>query len=228
MTSHRLPPPLGAMNATPFSGIDGSDHAVLLLHGLVELAARIALSRPTFADEGLCHAYAGIARLQRRHRTSADGAMDQRGRRGVRPARRTASAAVSICGLSMGATLAAAVAHERLAARALLLLSITLNYDGLGDSRIGFLLDYVAITRALRSRYRYREQELLRAAQRGVALEDRARCRRTTSAKSDWRSSACWRLTRGRAALAGYEEAQEHRHRLPDYSRHRRRNLEAA
>jgi carboxylesterase len=65
---------------------------------------------------------------------------------------------VSICGLSMGATLAAALAHERPAARALVLLSITLSYDGWAIPWYRFLLDYVYYT-PLRSRYRYREHE---------------------------------------------------------------------
>jgi carboxylesterase len=58
----------------------------------------------------------------------------------------------------MGATLAAALAHERPAARALVLLSITLSYDGWAIPWYRFLLDYVYYT-PLRSRYRYREHE---------------------------------------------------------------------
>jgi carboxylesterase len=65
---------------------------------------------------------------------------------------------VSVCGLSMGATLAAAVAHQRPAARALLLLSITLSYDGWAIPWYLFMFDYLYYT-PLRSRYRYREHE---------------------------------------------------------------------
>lgn len=63
---------------------------------------------------------------------------------------------VSVCGLSMGATLALAVVHARPAARALALLSTTLDYDGWAIPWYRFLLDWVYYT-PMRHRWRYRE-----------------------------------------------------------------------
>ncbi len=63
---------------------------------------------------------------------------------------------VSICGLSMGATLSLAVAHARPTARAVALLSTTLDYDGWAIPWYRFLLDWIYYT-PMRNRWRYRE-----------------------------------------------------------------------
>ncbi|MCC8395743.1 alpha/beta fold hydrolase [Paraburkholderia sp. MMS20-SJTR3] len=65
---------------------------------------------------------------------------------------------VSICGLSIGATLAIALAAERPAAAALILLSVTLEYDGWAIPWYRFLLGWAWYT-PLRHRWRYREGE---------------------------------------------------------------------
>jgi len=145
------------MNATPFSGIDGGDHAVLLLHGLSSSPLELRFLARLLADEGFA---THTPELPGYSAGTGHQPMEQWISAAVAEFDRLAARHrhVSICGLSMGATLAAAVAHERPAARALLLLSITLNYDGWAIPWYRFLLDYVYYT-PLRSRYRYREQE---------------------------------------------------------------------
>jgi len=145
------------MNATPFSSTDGSDHVVLLLHGLSSSPLELRFLARLLADEGFAtHTpelpgySAGTGHLPMEQ--WIDAAIAEFDKLAAQYQH------VSICGLSMGATLAAAVAHERPAARALLLLSITLNYDGWSLPWYRFLLDYAYYT-PLRSRYRYREQE---------------------------------------------------------------------
>lgn len=65
---------------------------------------------------------------------------------------------VSVGGLSMGATLAAAVCVRRTHVQTLILLSITLNYDGWTIPRYHFLLDLLYFT-PLRRLWRYKEAE---------------------------------------------------------------------
>jgi carboxylesterase len=65
---------------------------------------------------------------------------------------------VSICGLSIGAALSIALAAQRPAARALILLSVTLDYDGWAIPWYRFLLGWAYYT-PLRHRWRYREGE---------------------------------------------------------------------
>jgi carboxylesterase len=67
-------------------------------------------------------------------------------------------ATVSICGLSIGAALSIALVAERPAARALILLSVTLDYDGWAIPWYRFLLGWAYYT-PLRHRWRYREGE---------------------------------------------------------------------
>jgi carboxylesterase len=64
---------------------------------------------------------------------------------------------VSVCGLSMGATLALALVRERPGAQAIVLLSVTLDYDGWAMPWYRFLLGWVYYT-PLRYRWRYREE----------------------------------------------------------------------
>ncbi|MEM5310439.1 alpha/beta fold hydrolase [Paraburkholderia sp. JHI869] len=65
---------------------------------------------------------------------------------------------VSICGLSIGGALALRLIRERPAAQSLVLLSLTLAYDGWAIPWYRFLLDWAYFT-PLRHRYRYREAE---------------------------------------------------------------------
>jgi carboxylesterase len=136
---------------------NGNSHAVLLLHGLSSSPLELRFLARLLSDEGfivhtptLSGYSAGSGHEKMEH--WIDAAVAEFDTLAARYRH------VSVCGLSMGATLAAAVAHERPAARAMLLLSITLNYDGWAIPWYRFLLDYVYYT-PLRSRYRYRERE---------------------------------------------------------------------
>src|SRR5580698_6723892 len=66
-------------------------------------------------------------------------------------------ARVSVCGLSIGAALALAVVKRRPSARAVILLSVTLSYDGWAIPWYRFLLGLAYYT-PLRGRWRYREE----------------------------------------------------------------------
>jgi carboxylesterase len=133
------------------------DHAVLLLHGLSSSPLELRFVARYLAEEGLAT-----------HTPELPGYSAGRGHQPMEEWIRAAVAEfdalaaryrhVSVCGLSMGATLAAALAHQRPAARALLLLSVTLDYDGWAIPGYRFLLNWLYYT-PMRSRYRYREQE---------------------------------------------------------------------
>ncbi|MDR5741065.1 MULTISPECIES: alpha/beta fold hydrolase [unclassified Caballeronia] len=140
-----------------FKTAPSGDHAVLLLHGLSSSPLELRFIARFLGDEGFAT-----------HTPELPGYSAGTGHT---PMEQWISAAVaefdalaaryrhvSICGLSMGATLAAAVAHQRPDARALLLLSITLHYDGWAIPWYRFLLDWLYYT-PMRSRYRYREHE---------------------------------------------------------------------
>ncbi|MFM0327600.1 alpha/beta hydrolase [Caballeronia glebae] len=133
------------------------NHAVLLLHGLSSSPAELRFLARFLAEEGFV---THTPELPGYSAGSGHSAMEHWISAAV--AEWDALAAtyrhVSVCGLSMGATLAAAVALRRPAARALLLLSVTLLYDGWAIPWYRFLLDYAYYT-PLRSRYRYREHE---------------------------------------------------------------------
>ena len=145
------------MSASEWSTGQKGDHAVLLLHGLSSSPLELRFLARFLGDEGFV--------------THAPELAGYSAGTGHQPMEQWISAAVaqfdelaaqyrhvSVCGLSMGATLAAAVAHRRPAARALLLLSITLSYDGWAIPWYLFMFDYLYYT-PLRSRYRYREHE---------------------------------------------------------------------
>lgn len=145
------------MSAPPFSTAQNSDHAVLLLHGLSSSPLELRFLARFLAEEGfithtpeLAGYSAGTGHLPMEQWISAAVAQFD--------ALAVQYRHVSVCGLSMGATLAAAVAQHRPAARALLLLSITLSYDGWAIPWYLFMFDYLYYT-PLRSRYRYREHE---------------------------------------------------------------------
>jgi carboxylesterase len=145
------------MNTPRFPTGPDHEHAVLLLHGLSSSPLELRFLARFLADEGFAthtpelRGYsAGTGNLPMEQ--WIDAALAQFDMLAAQYRH------VSICGLSMGATLAAAVAHQRPAARALLLLSVTLNYDGWAIPWYRFLLNYLYYT-PMRSRYRYREQE---------------------------------------------------------------------
>src|SRR5260370_10432988 len=64
---------------------------------------------------------------------------------------------VSVCGLSIGATLALALVKQRPSAQAIILLSVTLAYDGWAIPWYQFLLGLAYYT-PMRGRWRYREE----------------------------------------------------------------------
>jgi len=169
------------MNAPQDLPARSNDHAVLLLHGLSSSASELRFLARLLTEEGfVTHTpelpgySAGTGHVPMEQWISAAVAEFD--------ALAAQHQHVSVCGLSMGATLAAAVAQQRPAARALLLLSITLNYDGWAIPWYRFLLDYAYYT-PMRSRYRYREHEpyglrnealrskIARAMQRGEISE---------------------------------------------------------
>jgi carboxylesterase len=119
---------------------EGGDHAVLLLHGLssspleMRFLAR-ALNREGFTATApnLGGYSAGTPELQMEAWITAavrefDTLKQQYGR-------------VSVCGLSIGAALALALVDTRPSAHALILLSLTLDYDGWAIPWYRFLLD---------------------------------------------------------------------------------------
>ncbi|MDR6412813.1 alpha/beta hydrolase [Paraburkholderia terricola] len=136
---------------------DVSDHGVLLLHGLssspleMRFLARY-LNGQNFATcipvlEGYS---AGTAEQpMEQWIDAAVAAFDSLADRYRR---------VSVCGLSMGAALALALVRRRPKAQAVMLLSLTLSYDGWAIPWYRFLLDWVYYT-PMRSRWRYRERE---------------------------------------------------------------------
>jgi len=145
------------MKAPTFSTVRSNDHAVLLLHGLSSSPLELRFLARVLADEGFATHTPNISGYSA---GTTHSRMEQWVSAAV--AEFDALAAqythVSLCGLSMGATLCAAVAHERPSARALLLLSVTLNYDGWAIPWYRFLLDYAYYT-PIRSRFHYRERE---------------------------------------------------------------------
>lgn len=66
-------------------------------------------------------------------------------------------ARVSVCGLSIGAALALALVKQRPAAQAIVLLSVTLAYDGWAIPWYRFLMELAYYT-PMRRRWRYREE----------------------------------------------------------------------
>ncbi|QYD67800.1 alpha/beta fold hydrolase [Paraburkholderia edwinii] len=145
------------MKAPPFPTAQNSDHTVLLLHGLSSSPLEMRFLARFLADEGFA---THTPELTGYSAGTGHQPMEQWINAAV--AQFDALAAqyrhVSVCGLSMGATLAAAVVQRRPAARALLLLSITLDYDGWAIPWYLFMFDCLYYT-PLRSRYRYREHE---------------------------------------------------------------------
>lgn len=136
---------------------EGGDHAVLMVHGLssspleMRFLAR-ALMRDgftTFAPTFEGYSAGSPEQGMEAWLAAAIRRFDELAARYEK---------VSICGLSMGATLALALARQRPSAQAVVLLSVTLAYDGWAIPWYRFLLGLAYYT-PMRSRWRYREEE---------------------------------------------------------------------
>jgi len=143
-----------ALNASTFYA--GGDHAVLMLHGLSSSPLEMRHLARYLNSEGFTtcapnlHGYsAGTPELPMEAWVAA--AVREFDALSARYPR------VSVCGLSMGATLALALVRERPSAQAIVLLSVTLDYDGWAMPWYRFLLGWVYYT-PLRHRWRYREE----------------------------------------------------------------------
>jgi carboxylesterase len=137
--------------------LSGDDHAVLMLHGLSSSPLELRYLARYLNSEGFT-ACAPV--LPGYSAGSEEAAME----RWLEAAEREYDALaarykrVSICGLSIGAALSLALAHRRPQAQSLVLLSLTLAYDGWAIPWYRFLLNWAYYT-PLRKRYRYREAE---------------------------------------------------------------------
>ncbi|QQC67936.1 alpha/beta hydrolase [Paraburkholderia ginsengisoli] len=145
------------MSAVGTIAYEAGEHAVLLLHGLssspleLRFLAR-ALYREHFTVVApVLDGYSAGMQEQRMEAWLASAVREF-------DALKAKYASVSICGLSIGAALSAALAAERPAAQALILLSVTLDYDGWAIPWYRFLLGWAYFT-PLRHRWRYREDE---------------------------------------------------------------------
>ncbi|WP_213307016.1 alpha/beta hydrolase [Paraburkholderia sacchari] len=136
---------------------EGDGHAVLLLHGLssspIELRylARYLQSEGFTVRAPLIEGFSAGSREQAMEHW-VEGAVREFDALVARYER------VSVCGLSIGGALALRLVRERPAAQSLVLLSLTLAYDGWAIPWYRFLLDWAYYT-PLRHRYRYREAE---------------------------------------------------------------------
>jgi carboxylesterase len=135
---------------------EGGDHAVLLVHGLssspleMRFLAR-ALARSgftTYAPTFDGYSAGSPERKMEEWLAAAVGKFDELSQRYKR---------VSVCGLSIGATLALALVKQRPSAQAVILLSVTLAYDGWAIPWYQFLLGLAYYT-PMRGRWRYREE----------------------------------------------------------------------
>ncbi|MFX1676319.1 alpha/beta fold hydrolase [Paraburkholderia sp. A2WS-5] len=136
---------------------EGDGHAVLLLHGLSSSPIELRYLARYLQNEGftvrapLIEGYSAGSREQVMERW-VEGAVREFDALATRYER------VSVCGLSIGGALALRLVRERPAAQSLVLLSLTLAYDGWAIPWYRFLLDWAYYT-PLRHRYRYREAE---------------------------------------------------------------------
>ncbi|KQR78616.1 carboxylesterase [Burkholderia sp. Leaf177] len=136
--------------------LEGGDHSVLLLHGLSSSPLEMRFLARALHREGFTVAAPVLSGY-------SAGTIEQRMEAWVAAAveefdalsRRYAH--VSVCGLSIGAALALALAVKRPSAQSVILLSVTLDYDGWAIPWYRFLLGWAYFT-PLRSRWRYREQ----------------------------------------------------------------------
>ncbi|HEV3432345.1 MAG TPA: alpha/beta fold hydrolase [Paraburkholderia sp.] len=136
---------------------EGDGHAVLLLHGLSSSPIELRYLARYLHNEG----FTVCAPLIEGY---SAGSSEQTMEQWVESAAREFDALaaryerVSICGLSIGGALAMRLIRERPSAQSLVLLSLTLAYDGWAIPWYRFLLDWAYYT-PLRNTYRYRESE---------------------------------------------------------------------
>ncbi|WP_028226300.1 alpha/beta hydrolase [Paraburkholderia ferrariae] len=136
---------------------EGDGHAVLLLHGLASSPLELRYLSRYLQGEGFTVCVPVIEGY-------SAGSLELPMERWVENAVREFDALaaryerVSVCGLSIGGALALRLIRARPNAQALVLLSLTLSYDGWAIPWYRFLLDWAYYT-PLRSRYRYREAE---------------------------------------------------------------------
>jgi carboxylesterase len=136
---------------------EGDGHAVLLLHGLSSSPIELRYLARYLQNEG----FTVCAPLIEGY---SAGSKEKTMEQWVEAAAREFDALaaryerVSICGLSIGGALAMRVIRERPAAQSLVLLSLTLAYDGWAIPWYRFLLDWAYYT-PLRHTYLYRESE---------------------------------------------------------------------
>lgn len=143
------------MNKKESIFLEGNEHAVLLLHGLSSTPLELRYLAKSLHQAGFTvlvpdlpgYSCGTDEKPMQEWISEAVKAFDML---------KSKYEMVSVGGLSMGATLSAAVVQQRPAAQALLLLSITLNYDGWTIPRYHFLLNWLYFT-PLRHRWRYHE-----------------------------------------------------------------------
>jgi carboxylesterase len=134
---------------------ESGEHAVLMLHGLSSSPLEMRFLARHLNSEGFT-AFAPVldgysaGSPERDMQAWVDAAVREFDSLAERYAR------VSVCGLSVGAALALAVVSKRPTAHAVVLLSVTLSYDGWAIPWYRFLLGWAYYT-PLRSRWRYRE-----------------------------------------------------------------------
>ncbi|WP_322051892.1 alpha/beta hydrolase [Paraburkholderia bannensis] len=136
---------------------EGDGHAVLLLHGLSSSPIELRYLARYLQNEG----FTVCAPLIEGY---SAGSSEQTMEQWVESAAREFDALaaryerVSIIGLSIGGALAMRLVRERPSAQSLVLLSLTLAYDGWAIPWYRFLLDWAYYT-PMRHTYRYRESE---------------------------------------------------------------------
>lgn len=133
----------------------GDPHAVLLLHGLSSSPLEMRFLARTLHREGFT---VSAPMIEGYSLDPARPAMERWIDAAVAEFDRLARQYrfVSVCGLSMGATLALALVQRRPAAQALALLSTTLDYDGWAIPWYRFVLGWLYYS-PWRRRWRYRE-----------------------------------------------------------------------
>lgn len=143
------------MKKTESIFLEGGEHAVLLLHGLSSTPLELRYLAKALHQAGFTVL---VPDMPGYSSGSEEKPMQEWINEGVKAFDKLKRkySMVSVGGLSMGATLSAAVVQQRPVAQALLLLSITLNYDGWTIPRYHFLLNWLYFT-PLRYRWRYHE-----------------------------------------------------------------------
>lgn len=153
-----LDPAAAALAEQPVATFsEGDGHAVLLLHGLSSSPLELRYIARYLQSEGftvcapVIEGYSAGSPIQTMERW-LEGAVREFDALAARYER------VSICGLSIGGALALRLIRARPGAQALVLLSLTLAYDGWAIPWYRFMLDWAYYT-PMRHRYQYREAE---------------------------------------------------------------------